>query len=239
MLGPEPVAGRASHFCVRATRGEIAAWEVRSSHPPTLGCGFLFAEGDHLIECLLYARRVLACLEDPGLIPAGLVRTSVECGTQALTPPPLISPTGCTAPRAALIGRSRRERFFLAEEQRDQEPQASPRGLHGADTRPACPSWSLPQRPPSLIPISGLPLIASGRPHHSRGPQRLQQPRQREGRNSQAQLPFQAVAAGLRVKELGPARKLLGTPGGNAEPAWTGPLEEQRPGRGVGVRHRK
>lgn len=57
MLGPEPVAGRASHFCVRATRGEIAAWEVRSSHPPTLGCGFLFAEGDHLIECLLYARR--------------------------------------------------------------------------------------------------------------------------------------------------------------------------------------
>lgn len=54
------------------------------------------------------------------------------------------------------------------------------------------------------------------------------------GRNSQAQLSFQAVAAGLRVKELGLARKLLGTGGGDTGPAGTGPLEEQRPGEAWG-----
>lgn len=74
---------------------------------------------------------VLPCLEKPGLIPTGLVRGSVECSTQALTPPPFISLTGCTALRAALIGRSRGERFFLPEEQQYQEPRASPRGYMG------------------------------------------------------------------------------------------------------------
>lgn len=48
VLGLRPVAGRAPLHPVGPVGGEIAAWEVRSSHFPTLGCGFPFAEWGHL-----------------------------------------------------------------------------------------------------------------------------------------------------------------------------------------------
>lgn len=74
-------------------------------------------------------------------------------------------------------------------------------------------AWVSLSVPPSGLPRSLPPWL----PHPTSDRQRPPQPRQRagsgEGRSSQAQLPFWAVASGLRVRELGPAWELLQTGG--------------------------
>lgn len=159
----------------------------------------------------------------------------LDVGTQALTSHPHPSTPLAVQPRAWLS-------LVRAgpEEEREEQRDKSRRGLQGGTwgrnsawlslsvAAPGSPKIESPPQPRVHCPWGALTPPAAGKGCSSRGKGHCP----REG-------PFRAVAAGLRVGELSSARKLLGTVGGGAGPAETGPLEERRPGRGVGEQHRQ
>ena len=117
---------------------------------------------------------------------------------------------------------------------------------HGRQKPPGFPRSYLETQPGLGAPRDPLPPASDsaplGRPHPtrcwqspSRGQVKGHHPR--EGPRPPGPAPFLPVASGLRVRELGLARKLLGTGRGGVGPAETGPLEAwERRGR-VTQRH--